>query len=399
MTAQTHSHVIASQKSLPDSAVPQEEALSLEGLLGEQGSVRIGMDLQSLKGRKTGLGVYTQELLRAFSIEPPKDFQFRFYSRERNEDLNTPQRWFWENVELPLRALRDKVRILHTPAFAPPAIKCAKLVVTVHDLIGMLFPNSLRWPSALYWGKWLPWTLYKADAILADSEHTKKDLIRHLGIQKKKIRVIYLSGHEAFSSAISQASIGEVKKIYGIREKYFLFVGTLEPRKNLRRVIEAFGKFRRQHMTDERYQLVIVGSKAYGHGEFFRSLAGPCGVTLEDVIFTGYVNHADLNALYSGAEIFVYPSLYEGFGIPILEAMASGTPVLASTQTSVPEVTGEAALLVDPRDMTQLVQAMADLSKDPLLRKQLIAKGFERIKRFSWKETARQTLEVYRSLL
>jgi glycosyltransferase involved in cell wall biosynthesis len=323
---------------------------------------------------------------------------FRFYSRGKDVDLNTAQRWYWENVQLPLLSRRDKLDILHIPAFAPPYVKNCKLVVTVHDLIGMLFPNQLRWPSAFYWGKWLPFTLRRADAIIADSENTKRDLIGGLKIPEQKIHVVYLSGHEGFTSQIPQEAIQAAKKQYGIVERYFLFVGTIEPRKNLDRVIEAFAAFLHAKKKSSRYQLVVVGSKEFGHGKFFQSLANKFGVTLEDVIFTGYVSKENLNALYCGAETFVYPSLYEGFGIPILEAMAAGAPVLTSTKTSVPEVAGDAALLVDPYDVKAIMQGMIDMSEDASLRRSMIAKGFERIKRFSWAETSRKTVEVYQSL-
>ena len=361
--------------------------------------VRIGIDLQSIRGKKTGLGVYSEHLVRAFFEENQDEFSFRFYSKEVHHDLNTAQRWMWENLELPLQARGDKVDILHVPAFAPPYYKCYKLVVTVHDLIGMLFPNQLRWPSAFYWGRWLPFSLKRADAFIADSENTKKDLIQYLGIEEKKIHVVYLSGHEAFSSEIPENQIKTVKKKYGVHEKYFLFVGTVEPRKNLDRVIEAFGFFLKEKKRGVRHQLVVVGSREFGHGKFFQSLASKVGVTLEDVIFTDYVSHDELNALYCGAEAFIYPSLYEGFGIPILEAMASGVPVLGSTKTSVPEVTGDAALLVDPYECKEIMEGMIQLADNPNLRADLTRKGFERTKAFSWKNTAKQTLDVYRSIL
>ncbi len=362
-------------------------------------NLRIGIDLQSLKGRKTGLGVYTENLVRTYFEQPVPDINFFFYSREKDEDLNTAQRWLWENMELPVLSRRDRVNILHVPAFAPPFIKSAKLVVTVHDLIGMLFPNQLRWPSAFYWGKWLPFALRRADAIIADSENTRQDLMTGLGIAEEKIHVVYLSGHEGFTSQIAPAQVEQVRTKYGIREKYFLFVGTIEPRKNLDRTIEAFASFLKAKKHDARCQLVVVGSKEFGHGKFFQSLSAKFGVTLDDVIFTGYASHEELNALYCGAEIFIYPSLYEGFGIPILEAMASGTPVLTSTKTSVPEVAGDAAVLVDPYNVQAICEGMLNMSGNEALRRDLVQKGFERIQQFSWKETSRKTIEVYRSLL
>ena len=359
----------------------------------------IGIDVQSTLGRKTGLGIYTENLMRSLANESKNGFEFRFYKKSAQSDLNTFNRWLWENAELPQQARKDKVKILHVPAFAPPVFKTFKLVVTVHDLIGMLFPNQLGWPSRFYWGRWLPFAVKRADRVIADSENTKRDIVNRLGVDEKKIRVIYPSGHETFNSQFDPRALAGLKTQLGIQEKYFLFVGTLEPRKNLGRTLEAFAKFLKEKKMGIRYQMVVVGSKAFAHGKFFEGLHLPIDLKENDVIWADYVDHETLNLLYCGAEAFLFPSLYEGFGIPLLEAMACGAPVLTSNCSSTPEVSGEAALLVDPYDADQMAKAFMDLASNPRLRLDLITRGFQRIKNFSWRKTAQETFEVYESLL
>ncbi len=360
--------------------------------------IKIGIDIQSSQGQKTGLGVYTANLVQSLLSESRNGTQVCLLESERKGDLNTLQRLRWENVELPKKAKEEKIRLLHVPAFSPPMTKPCRLVVTVHDLIGMLFPNQKGWPSRFYWGKWLPAMLKRADHLIAVSEHTKKDVIEHLGIPEQKITVIYSSGHEGFVASCDRERMRKLRSRFEIKEKYFICVGTLEPRKNLGRVLEAFLKFLSQASPSDKYQLVVVGSKEFAHGKFFKEINKNRRLNPDDIIFTGYVDQSDLNCLYACAQAFLFPSLYEGFGFPVLEAMASGTPVLTSDRTSLPEVAGEAAMKVNPEDVNALCEGMKLLATDEKIRQELIQKGFERIKHFSWSKTAKETLAVYESL-
>ncbi len=355
---------------------------------------KIGIDIQAAQGKTTGLGVYTKNLVEHLTAAAHPRMSFYFFGQETSNDLNTMRRMWRENVQLPLQAVRQKIDLLHVPAFAPPVFKASKLVVTVHDLIGMLFPNQQGWPSRFYWGKWLPWTIRRADVMIADSEHTKKDLLKHLRIPESKIHVIYPSGYEKFLPGKTDKMSG-LKNRFGISGPYFLCVGTLEPRKNLQRVIEAFVSFKEKNRD---FHLVIVGSKNFAHGKIFDSLSASAG-TMRDIHFTHYVEHEELNTLYCGAQAFIYPSLYEGFGIPILEAMACGTPVITSDRSSIPEVAGSAAIQVNPYQVEEIEAAMHELTRNHQRRAELIEKGFLQIKKFSWKETAAQTLRVYESIL
>jgi len=358
----------------------------------------IGFDAQATQGQQSGLGVFTNRLLSELKLEIAKPLALRIYSSEIPQycSMGTLQRLKWENWALPRLARKDQVDILHVPAFAPAFRKPCPLIVTVHDIAGMLFKNQIGRLSAFYWGRWLPFVVKQADRIIADSRHTQKDLVEHLGIPEKKIRVIYPSGHEDFSNAIPAPQIEETKKRLSIRDRYFLFVGTLEPRKNLNRILDAFKVFQN---SNPEFQFVLVGSKAFAHGKYAGTLAKEHALCSDSVIAPGFLDHEELNALYCGAQGLLFPSLYEGFGMPILEAMASGCPVITSTTTSTPEVAGDAAILVDPYSVEAITQAMSNLAGNESLRIDLRRKGLEQIRKFSWKKAAREVIDVYKELV
>lgn len=359
--------------------------------------MKIGIDVQAAQGPKTGLGVYTENMTRHLKSEFVEKHEFFFYAVATSRDMSTLRRLRWENFELPRLAKKDRLDLLHTAAFSPPYLKPARLVVTVHDLIGMIFPNQAGIPSRFYWGTWLPGMVRRADYIIANSENTKRDILRHLDVPENRISVIYLSGREGFSSDADLSALKKLKQSLGITEKYFLCVGTIEPRKNLLRTFQAFLRFLRVKRP-KCYQLVVVGSKEFAHGATFREILRQSPLHSEHIIFTGYIERPKLNLLYCGAEIFLFPSLYEGFGIPVLEAMASGTAVLTSNHSSLPEVAGDAAYKVDPYSIDEICEGMTELSGDPKLRSHFIKKGFEQVRKFSWKKTVEETVKVYESL-
>jgi len=369
--------------------------------------MKVGIDIQSTVGAYSGLGVYTRQVLETLAPghDPARpcfrqNEEYHFFSMPAKPSWNTLDRLVWENHTLPQKALKAGVRLLHVPAFSPPVWRPGKIkiVTTVHDLIGMVFPNQLGCMSRVYWGRWLPQAVKRSDVLVADSQHTRDDLIRHLRVPAEKIKVIYLSGHEGFSSQPSKVKMNAVKDAFSLRGPYFLFVGTLEPRKNLERVLAAFAEFKASSARTAAYQLAVVGSKDFARGIFYKNLINRHPEILENVLFTGHVNHEQLNSLYSGATAFLYPSLYEGFGIPILEAMGSGTPVITSNTTSIPEVAGDAALLINPTQVSEIREAMLQVAEDERLRQTLIVKGLERTRLFSWKKTVDELLDVYRSL-
>lgn len=360
--------------------------------------MKIGIDTQAACGNGSGLAVYTRQLTQAMQTLPRNGLELRFLNCSQQRDWNTVERLVWENIRLSRKIGEEKIDILHVPAFAPPFRSPCKLVVTVHDLIGMTFPNQMGWPSRFYWGRWLPACVRKADALIADSCETQKEIVRLLNVSESKVSVIYPSGHEGFYTFEPREALEGVKRRFGVRDRYFLTVGTLEPRKNMERVLQAFFKFLEYGGTGNSYQLVMVGLTEFAHGKYVRSLADSGLKNKDRVILTGYVQKEELNQLYSGSEALLFPSLCEGFGIPVLEAMAAGTPVLTSRTSSLPEVAGEAAYYVDPLSVDEISSGIRSLAENPSLRQDLIRKGFEQTKRFSWTKTAEETLTVYRKV-
>ncbi|MCM8775259.1 MAG: glycosyltransferase family 4 protein, partial [Candidatus Omnitrophica bacterium] len=263
--------------------------------------MRIGIDIQSTQTKMTGLGVYTKNFTEHLTQFADSRFNFVFLSHPTSRDLNTPQRLWWENIELPKLARREGLDLLHIPAFAAPWIPPCPMVVTVHDLIGRAYPNQLSWPSRFYWGRWLPASIRKARKIIADSQHTKLDILKYLKVPESKIAVINPSGHEGFSVRSEVVPLNRVKNDLKIYERYFLFVGTIEPRKNLSRTIQAFARFLKEKTVQDSFQLVIVGSKDFAHGKCYIRLLQNTGLEAQHLVFTGYLDTERLNRLYCGA--------------------------------------------------------------------------------------------------
>ena len=267
-------------------------------------------------------------------------------------------------------------------------------MVTIHDLGYLHFPRAHRLLDRLYLDLSTRFNARAAAHIIADSQATKRDLVERYGVEPSKISVIYPGyDEEAFQPVREREAIEAVKARYGIAGDYILFVGTIQPRKNLVRLMEAFSLLKRQAAD---LQLVIAGKKGWLYEAIFRRVEE---LGLEgQVVFTGYVAEEGLPALFSGARLFVFPSLYEGFGLPVLEAMACGTPVVCSNASSLPEVAGDAALLFDPLDVEGMAAAMGRVLGDERLRAELIERGLQRARGFSWEKCARETLAVLESV-
>ncbi|HBB37239.1 MAG: Glycosyl transferase group 1 [Candidatus Moranbacteria bacterium GW2011_GWC1_45_18] len=292
---------------------------------------------------------------------------------------------------------REKLDVLHvtSPLYRVPATYRGKIITTFYDFapyrVSELFPKiSTARIKALY-----KFMAKKSDRIIAVSESTKKDAKEILGFPEKNISVVYNGIDKRFFEACSIPA-EKIRKDYGISGKYILFLGTLEPRKNLTRVLEGFSRFKNSFRGQFDHQLVVAGKRGWLFKEYFQQ-AEDLGIN-NDVIFTGYVGGDDLKPLYSHAEFFVMPSLYEGFGQTIVEAMACGTPCLVSRVASIPEIAGDAALYVNPHDTEGIGNAMEKLAGDKNLRDELVKKGKEQAKKFSWEKCARETLEVYENV-
>jgi glycosyltransferase involved in cell wall biosynthesis len=291
--------------------------------------------------------------------------------------------WQRLRVPLPVEWWTGPHDVFYSPDFVLPPTSARKKVLTVHDLSFRRVPETavpnLKW----YLEGAVPRAVNRADLILADSETTRNDLIELFHAPPDRVQTLY-SGVESFFCRVTDpARLEAIKSRYGLNRPFILNVGTLEPRKNLVRLIEAFSRLRTRDLD-----LVVAG----GRGWMFQDiLEAPAQFGVADrVRFTGFVPDPDLSALYSLATLFVYPSLYEGFGLPVLEALACGAPVITSNTSSMPEVAGDAAALVDPRNMEELCAQMDRLVSDEGLRRQMTARGFKQAARFSWRASAEQ---------
>jgi len=302
------------------------------------------------------------------------------------------QAHYWEQLLLPLVLAALPLDLVHFVGFPAVLAQRKPTVITLHDLSYKALPH-LRgdWLSRFHWRFFGDRGARRADHVITISEHSRRDIQRLLGIPAERISVIYEAPAPIFRPITPESARAIARDTYGIAGRYLLFVGTLQPTKNLARLIDAYALARQRAGVAP--ALVIVGQKGWDFADLFARVRA---LELEDqVLFTGYVPDDDLPALYSGAEAFVLPSLYEGFGLPVLEAMACGAPVITSTVTSLPEVVGDAALLVDPTDTDALAGALAQICTDAALRQRLRLAGLARAAQFSWRRCAEETLAVY----
>jgi len=297
---------------------------------------------------------------------------------------------------LPRSALRAVADLIHTPAFRLPLQSKVPVVTTIFDAILFVFPRFFRLRDRLTLGMYLRASNRCAAHVITISEQSRKDIQHYLGISRERISVTYPAAASIFRPVVA-VDVASVLARYGVTSPYILSVGTLEPRKNLARVIEAFADLRHRRVVSPQLKLVLVGRRGWLEHPIFATVRR---LELEEhVHFTGYVAEGDLPALYSGASVFVYPSLYEGFGIPPLEAMACGCPVVTSNCSSLPEVVGDAALQADPNDVMQITQAMERVLTDEALAQEMRQKGLRRAEQFSWRRCAEETIAVYRQVV
>lgn len=359
-----------------------------------------------------GIGRYARELIRALArLDNQTDYRL-FVAGQRADDLSVPpgpnfswrparlsSEWFarlWHRARVPVPVERwtGPVGVVHAPDFTlPPTRRSTRTLLTVHDLSFVRAPETAAPRLRAYLGRVVPRSVARADHVLADSEATRQDLIELYGTPADKISVLYSGVNERFRPVADELVLKEVRRRYGIGEgPYILSVGTVQPRKNYGRLAEALHRLGRPDI-----RLVIAGGRGWLEDALYTQIAA---LGLEErVKFTGFVADEDLPALYSGACVFAFPSLYEGFGLPPLEAMACGVPVVASNTSSVPEVVGDAALVVDPYDVGALAEALEHLLDSEALRSILTARGRERARQFSWAAAARKLHEHYAVLL
>lgn len=300
-------------------------------------------------------------------------------------------RILWEQALLPWVARREGIDLLHNMAFVGPLAGGCPFVVTVHDLSFLFFPHSFRSLRRSYLRIFARMSVHRARRVIAVSESTKRDLVEIYDISPAKIDVVY-NGVDARYQPLPADQVVAFRQQQGLPERFILFVGTLEPRKNIVSLIDAYAR-----LPKERPPLVLVGGKGWFYNEIFGRVEA-LGLTRE-VRFAGFVPAEDLPLWYNAADLFVYPSLYEGFGLPPLEAMACGTAVITSTASSLPEVVGQAGKLANPTDTEALAAAMAQVLGSRQLQQEMETAGLAQAAGFSWEETARKTVDSYRRAL
>jgi glycosyltransferase involved in cell wall biosynthesis len=365
----------------------------------------IGIDAsRATVAHRTGTEYYSLRLIEALLIlDTPH--HFRLYlnrppetsgvlhayqaSKAGHVDLRRiPFPRLWTHVRLSLEMARRPPDVLFVPSHVLPLWTRVPAVVTVHDLGYLYFPAAH--PTRQRW--YLNWSTghnaRTARLVIADSEATKRDLVAHYGVQPEKIRVAYPGFDADLAPVTDPAALADVKRRYGIKGDYFIHIGTLQPRKNLARLVEAFSAI----PSDPQIQLVLAGKKGWLYDDLFHQVRS---LGLEGrVLFPGYVDDGDKAALLSGAIAYVFPSLYEGFGFPALEAQACDTPLICAHSSSLPEVAGDGALQVDPLDVEGLARALTRLLQDETLRAGLIARGRRNRQRFSWRACAETVMEA-----
>lgn len=374
--------------------------------------MRIGIDYTPAYEQGGGIGRYVRELVAALAAcdseqvyrlfvagaersrlpsAPAANFEYR---PTRLSPLTLARLWHRARLPLPVETFVGKVRLFHATDFVlPPTLPCTRTLLTVHDLSFARLPDSATPRLRAYLEAVVPRSARRADHILADSAATKADLSALYGIPEAKITVLYSGVSSAFAPVRDSAHQSAVRAKYGIGgSPYVLSVGTVQPRKNYERLMQAFAGLPARWAD---LKLVIVG----GRGWLEAPIHAQARALGERVIFTGFAAESDLPALYSGALCLAFPSLYEGFGLPVLEGMACGVPVLTSNVSSLPEVAGDAALMVDPHSVEAIRAGLLTLlEEDSAARAARIARGYAQAARFTWGVAAQQLKALYEAL-
>ncbi len=305
----------------------------------------------------------------------------------------------WEQFTAPSAAHKEGVDLFHVPYFAPPLCPRTPTVVTIHDAIPLRLPAYRPDTKVKAYTRLVARAAHHAVMIITVSQHARQDIIDAIKIPAERVRVIYEAAGEEYRPVTDSERLAAVRKRYGLRDRYILYLGGLDQRKNVPQLVHAFSHVHRL-VGDPDLQLLIAGNPDKQKGPLFpdpRPVAADLGMSGQ--IIYRFIEEEDKPALYSGASLFVFPSLYEGFGLTPLEAMSCGAPVVCSNRTSLPEVVGDAAITVDPDDIQVLVEAMRRVLTDDVLQADLRARSLQRSTQFSWQKAATETLAVYEEAL
>lgn len=370
--------------------------------------MKIGLDARAaIWYRGTGIGTYTYQLLRnLYILDKENEYRF-FWPGDEYKDLDPRDEVFssiekskdkfWEEVHIPLAIESEGIDLYHVPqnGIGLPVEKKCPFVVTIHDLIPYIYPETVGKGYLKLFLEQMPRIIQDADKIIAVSQCSKKDIQKMFKLPEERISVIYEAPEEFYKPMDKGLARKLVADKYGLSKDFIMYIGGFSPRKNLKGLINAYYEVYKDLRKD--HQLVFVGKPSREYAEL-KMLVDALGMA-QQVVFTGFVPVEDMPFLYNAANIFVYPSFYEGFGLPPLEAMACGTPTIVSNTSSIPEVVGKSALLIDPYDTLQLAAAIYRLVEDESLAASLAKKGLRRAKTFNWRKTALQTKAVYQEMV
>lgn len=371
--------------------------------------MKVALELQPCCGNRSGIGQYTYELAKRLHDQGNLEFcgnLFNFMSR--NETVDT-----LSEIQMPIRIstifpygvyrrIWNVMPISYDKFFeqadlnvffnfvVPPRIK-GKVITTIHDMTYLRFPETMERRNLKRLKNGIQHSVKRSNRILTDSEFSKREIVELLSVPEHKVSVVSC----APSLTSDVALFADLKQKYKITHPYVLYVGTIEPRKNLSRLVNAFAQL--QECENLPHQLVLAGGKGWENEDIYQTVDKM--FHNGEVIFTGYVTNAEKNALYQNAELFVFPSLYEGFGIPPLEAMTFGCPVVSSNAASLPEVVGDAAELVDPMNTESIAKGMWKVLSDDLYRAELAQKGYKQAKKFNWDDSAKKLMQICREVL
>jgi glycosyltransferase involved in cell wall biosynthesis len=368
--------------------------------------MRIAIDARKL--HDFGIGTYIRNLVRGLAR---LDHQTEYILLCRPEDVEVASELgpnfravaegarpysLGEQFRIPLSLVRERAHLFHEPHYVlPPATRC-RAVVTIHDCIHLMFPQYLPGAMAYYYARFSMWSAVRqADRILTVSETSKRDILKFFDIPPEKVAVIYNAIDERFLAEPDAERMDHVRQRYQLDHPFLLYVGNIKPHKNLGRLIEAFALARANGLGNLR--LVIVGDQLSKYPPLRQAVHRHR--LDKDVRFLGFQPYDTLSVFYRLARAFVFPSLYEGFGLPPLEAMACGTPVVTSNVSSLPEIAGGAAVLVDPYDPTSIADGIVRAATDEPLREELIRRGLARARDFSWARSVAETHQIYMDVL
>ena len=360
--------------------------------------------------KRVGVSVYTYELLKYFQKSASKDVQFIIYLRnnpglslqdDTGSSMPEESQYFiyrivkgplWSQIFVPIDLyLNRKIDVFFSPAHYTPRFCPVPVVVTIHDLAYEYYPEEFLKEDLYKLKIWTGHAVKQAKKIIAVSNNTKKDIVKFYHVPEEMIKVIYNGYQQKSKILISKSQINTKYQI--LNTKYLLYVGTIQPRKNLLTLIETFHLLL-QDKPD--FKLVIAGKKGWMYEEIYQKVKD---LKLTDkIIFTGYINESELSYLYQNASIYILPSLYEGFGIPLLEAMSNNCPIVAANISSLPEIGANACLYFDPNDKMDLKSKIHMILDDEKLRGDLINKGKARVKEFSWEKCGKETLNILRNV-